>query len=182
MKTFAIAALSSALAIGASAAPATYPSGRINPITLSQYTVWTGAIDYDVQTGKVFKDGRSSDITTLVTFDIAKALSGKTCQLHFDLPRDAHVSGSGKFDVFTSQAPATQDTESWPPGNLRDEYVGRFLAVKGGDAEPGADGITTITTFPCPGGQYLAGEIVGVGDVDYITWSKASNGPYLTYY
>ena len=39
----------------------------IHPTTLSQYSVWTGAINYATAWGRIFKSGHESDVTTLVT-------------------------------------------------------------------------------------------------------------------
>lgn len=182
MKTSVAAATLSLLAI-TSAAPTNQPT--FPPTTLSQYTVWTGAIAYNTPAGKILRpaNSRSSDITTLATWSIPDAAAGKTCQWHFVLPEPAvALSGTKKFDLFTSQAPATTDTKTWPHGNLRDQYVGRFAAYQGGEATPGADGITTKTTFPCPAGKLVAAEFVPIGDSDDIEWNKGFGGPFLSYY
>jgi len=158
------------------------PTGSvISPTTISQYTVWTGAIKYNVQYGKIFKDGHTSDITTLVTFDIPSAAQGKQCTFHFSLDSTATLTGTGVFDLFTSQAPATHDTTSWPSGNLRDNQVGRLKAVLNGEATF-LDGFPTAgESFPCPYGYELAGELVGTGDADDIEWNGLLAGPYLSY-
>jgi hypothetical protein len=174
------AAIAASLLSFLSVASAVPTPGVLQPEVISQYTVSTGAINFNTPTGKVFKDGKSSDITTLVTFNVPSSLSGHTCTFRFSLPSNAVLSGSKKFDVFTSQAPATTSTKTWPHGNLRDQYQGRFQAVSPGEAKAGADGITTATTFPCPAGRLLAGEIVGVGDTDHIEWAKGQ-GPFLSF-
>ncbi|KAF2096154.1 hypothetical protein NA57DRAFT_78925 [Rhizodiscina lignyota] len=180
MKATIAASFLSLLAL-TSAVP-TKRSTTIEPEVISQYTVSTGAIDFNTETGVIFKNnGQSSDITTLGTFDIPSSADGLTCTFHFSLPSDATLSGTGKFDLFTSLAPATTSTTTWPNGNLRDQYVGRFQAALGEEATPGADGITTHISFPCPAGQLLAGELVGVGDVDDIEWDSATGGPFITY-
>lgn len=180
MKTTIAASLLLSLA---AAGPISGTSGTIKPTVISQYHVSTGAIDFNTGSGKVFKDGRSSDITTLATFRIPQAARGATCQLHFAANSAATVSGTSKFDVFTSQASASTSTKSWPHGNLRDHYVGRFQAIPGGgEARPGADGISTVVSFACPAGQVLAGELVGVGDKDDIEWTLAQGGPFITYF
>jgi hypothetical protein len=163
--------------------PSTIPSGSdiIVPTTISQYTVWTGAINFNTGAGKIFKNGLVSDITTLSTFNIPSAAAGRTCELHFVLDSTSTLSGSGQFDVFTSLAPATTSTTTWPSGNLRDQYVGRMTAVADGEAT-WTPGFPSVPTFPCPAGQLLAGELVGTGDVDDIEWSQSTAGPYILFY
>jgi hypothetical protein len=164
-------------------APQSIPTGSdiIVPTTISQYTVWTGAINFNTGAGKVFKNGRVSDITTLATFDIPTAATGKTCELHFVLDSSSTLSGSGQFDVFTSLAPATTSTTTWPSGNLRDQYIGRMTAQLGGEAT-WTQGFPSVPAFPCPAGELLAGEFVGTGDVDDIEWLQSSAGPYILFY
>jgi len=188
MKASIAASLLSLISLAAAGPVASSRAANVLlPEVISQYHVWTGAIDFNTPTGKVFKDGKTSDITTLVTFRIPSSLAGRTCTFHFFEPTNGKLSGTGKFDVFTSLAPATTSTSTWPPGNLRDQYRGRFQAKLGAEATPGADGITTTTSFPCPAGQLLAGELVGTGDVDDIEWAPnqcggaAQCGPFLTF-
>ncbi|KAM0720757.1 hypothetical protein Q7P37_004894 [Cladosporium fusiforme] len=75
----------------------------IRPCVTSQYDVWTGAVRRDEINGKIFKDGRKTDVTTLLTFNFPPETEGKTCSFHFD-PAPT-VSGSGQFDVFASLSP-----------------------------------------------------------------------------
>lgn len=162
--------------------PSSIPTGSdvIVPTTISQYSVWTGAINFNTGAGKIFKNGLVSDVTTLVTFDIPSAAAGKTCSLHFVLDSTSTLSGSAQFDVFTSLAPATMSTTTWPNGNLRDQYEGRMTAQANGEAT-WTDGFPSVPTFPCPAGVTLAGELVGTGDVDDIEWSQISAGPYILF-
>lgn len=83
---------------------------RVTPL----YEVWTGAVRHNTANGKVFKDGKTTDITTLLTFDFPPESAGKTCSFHFDLASDASakISGTEQFNVFTSLAPATRNTSS----------------------------------------------------------------------
>lgn len=163
----------------------TYPSpaasNTIRPTITSQYDVWTGAVRYSTQNGKIFKSGRTTDVTTLLTFDFPAASAGKTCSFHFDLSSDptAKVSGTAQFDVFTSLAPAAYSTTTWPSGNLRDQHFGRMTARLNGEAT-WVDGFSTLgKSFPCPAGQTYGGELVGTGDVDYIEWLAANSGPHI---
>jgi hypothetical protein len=159
-------------------------SGVLKPIVRSQYEVWTGAVHYNTPTGHIFKNGRTTDITTLLIFDIPATLSGKTCEFHLYLDPSATVSGTGAFDVFSSLAPATQDTTTWPSGNLRDQYGGRMQAHISGEATWVPDIVAEGKAFPCPAvPMKYAAELVGTGDVDNIAWnSAAGSGSYIKYY
>jgi hypothetical protein len=185
-----IAALSSLLAF-VSTAPAidlqTRSDSQIRPLVLSLYTPATGATAYNVPTGKIYKNNgglQDPDITTLITFSIPASAAGKTCSFVFDLNNCLHCNpsvptGTATFDVYTSLAPATQDTTTWPNGNLRDEYAGRLTAVKPGSAV-WLDGFPNEgQAFPCPAGQLLAGELVGAGDVLNVQWDGQGEGPYI---
>jgi hypothetical protein len=161
--------------------PSLPPSNIIRPTITSQYNVWTGAVRYNTPNGKIFKDGRTTDITTLLTFDFPAASAGKMCSFQFDLSSDptAIVSGTAQFDVFTSLAPAHRSTTTWPSGNLRDQHFGRMTARRDGEAT-WVDGFPTFgKSFPCPAGQTYGGELVGTGDVDHIEWVAANSGPYI---
>jgi hypothetical protein len=143
--------------------------------------VWTGAIDYNTGVGKVFKDGQTSDITTLLTFDFPAASQGMTCEFHFYLDGTAQLSGSGLVDVFTSLAPATAGTTSWPSGNQRNQQVGRLSAANPGEATYVAGFPNAIQSFPCPQGTYAI-ELVGVYDQDDVEWSGSGSGSYFVYH
>jgi hypothetical protein len=168
-----------------SPSPQSVPSGAdiIKPTTRSQYEVWTGAVHYNLQNGKIFKDGRTTDITTLLTFDFPSSTAGKTCSFHFVLASEAasKLSGSAQFDVFTSIAPASHDTTTWPNGNLRDQHIGRMQAFLSGEATWVNGFPTTGKSFPCPAGQTLGGELVGTGDVDDIEWLAGNSGTYIQF-
>jgi hypothetical protein len=161
--------------------PTPVPSNVIKPTLTSQYDVWTGAVRHKEQRGKIFKDGRTTDITTLITFNFPAASAGKTCTFHFDLSSDpaAKVSGNGQFDVFISLAPATRSTTTWPSGNLRDQYIGRMRAQPNVAATWVAGFPTFGQAFPCPAKQTYGGELVGTGDVDHIEWLASTSGAYI---
>ncbi|KAH8701334.1 hypothetical protein GQ44DRAFT_55074 [Phaeosphaeriaceae sp. PMI808] len=173
-----IATLSSALPTNAPRDTTT-----LRPTYTSQYSVWSGAIQRSTYTGKIFKDGRTTDITTLVTFTFPPASAGKTCSFGFNLPNDSssRLSGTGQFDVFISLAPVSASTSSWPPGNLRDQHIGRMAAKLGGEATWIAGFPTFGQGFPCPAGETYGGELVGTGDVDHIEWIAGNAGPYVKY-
>jgi len=166
------AAIAAAILGAATTLAVPVPAQTSTPSTLypritSQYNVWTGAVAFNVNTGLIRKDGRNPDITTLLTVDFPASVAGKMCQFAFTLDPTSKFSGSAKFDVFTSLAPAAGPTTTWPNGNLRDQYGGRFQA-KLGDATP-IDHANA--KFPCPAGQTLGGELVGVFDNDLIEWN-----------
>ncbi|CAG5188724.1 uncharacterized protein ALTATR162_LOCUS12017 [Alternaria atra] len=158
-------------------------SNIIKPEATSLYEVWTGAVQHNKINGKISKDGKTTDITTLLTFKFPPESAGKTCSFHFDLASDASakVSGTGQFDVFTSLAPATGSTSSWPSGNLRDQHYGRMTAKHGGAATWVSGFPTFGQGFPCPAGNTYGGELVGVGDADFIEWVAGTSGAYIQF-
>lgn len=177
--TTTIATLTTLLATTLAAPIEPYNGAQsIHPTTLSQYSVWTGATNYATAWGRIFKSGHESDVTTLVTFDFPAWTAGHKCELAFSLDSSATVTGSGQFDVFTSLAPATGSTTTWPSGNLRDQYLGRAQAVNGGYATA-VDGYGSNGVFDCPAGRRMAGELVGVNDVVEIKWNGGVAGPYI---
>jgi hypothetical protein len=160
--------------------PVTSP-GQLKPIDISQYTVGTGAIDFDVAKGKIYKadSDAGNSITTLVTFDFPADSANKMCSFTFELDSGAILTGSGLFDVFTSLTPANHDTTTWGPGNQRNENVGRMKAVLPGQATWVA--VFGGDPFPCPAGTRKGYELVGVYDNDDIEWDNAISGPRIHY-
>lgn len=158
-------------------------SGTITPAVISQYEVWTGAVHYNTPNGKIFKDLQKPDITTLLTFDMPSSLQGLTCEFHFYLDAASTLSGSEQFDVFSSLAPAAGSTTTWPQGNQRDQYIGRMAASVPGEATWESGFPQLWKSFPCPFGEQLGAELVGVSDQDDIEWLDSSTvGPYIRYY
>jgi hypothetical protein len=154
----------------------------IRPSARSQYDVWTGAINYNTPTGKIFKNGQTTDVTTLLTFDYPAATTGLQCEFHFYLDPTATLSGTGAFDVFSSLAPATESTTGWPPGNLRDQDLGRMQAVLPGEAVFLAGYGNEAQLFDCPSMVTVGMELVPTGDVDDIEWVGALAGAYILYH
>lgn len=140
--------------------------------------VWTGAVHYNTTNGKIFKNGKTTDITTLLTFTVPAATAGLMCEFHFYLDPTANVSGTGTFDVFSSLAPATHSTTTWPNGNLRDTYGGRLKVSKPGDAVFLAGYGNEGQLFPCPASATYGAELVPTGDADDIGWA----GAYVLYH
>jgi len=163
-----------------------YAAHLIVPSAISQYSVSTGAIDYDAPFGLVRKTGDwNSDVTTLVTFTIPAAAAGATCSLHFWLDNadaTASVSGTGLVDLFSSLQPAPEhDVPAWgPPGNQRNLPLGRWIVKKGQEAKFSTD-VPNKATFPCPKAGKYGYELVGAGDKIEVKWGKTLSGPYITW-
>ncbi|KIW26611.1 uncharacterized protein PV07_06430 [Cladophialophora immunda] len=165
------------------------PIATIIPDFTSQYTVSTGAVDFHTSRGLVSRthSNNGNDVTTLVTFELDGMYSGNQCQLVFDLGSDptSYVTGTGKAQLFTTIAPATADSESWPSGNLRNQALGTIDVNAYGRAswEAGSGpGATVEGKFPCSmiAGQIYGGEIVPVGDEDTISWTAGKgDGPKI---
>ena len=162
------------------------PIGTIYPINTSQYTVSTGAVASGVSEGLISKstDDHGADITTLLTFFIDPYWSGHTCEFSFDLAPTDTASGSAEADLFTSIAPVTGSASSWPSGNLRDNYVGRFSVAAGATATWEQANYGANARFSCgdAAGMYYGGELVGVGDNDVISWTVWEAGPKVLVY
>jgi hypothetical protein len=140
-------------------------------------------VRYRASSGKIFKNGRTTDVSTLLTFDFPPESQGKTCRFVFDLAADPSVivSGSAQFDVFTSQAPATRNADTWPSGNLRDHHIGR-MAAKPGVPATWVSGFPTFgQSFPCPAGKTYGAELVATGDVEHIEWLASAPVAYIAW-
>jgi hypothetical protein len=172
-----------AVAVAAPAPAPQVPTGPniIKPSVRSQYYVSTGAISYNTGVGLVSKNGRTSDITTLITINIPAAAVGKPVKFNFALDSATTVTGSGLLDLFSSLQPATASTSTWGPGNQRNIQLGRLHVTKGAAA-------TWVAGFPTASQSYVfnaAGnygfELVGVYDQDVVSWSGANNGLWISY-
>jgi len=175
--------------------PTSSPSAQAQPIAsllpdfTSQYTASTGAIDFHKSRGLVsrFPQNGGKDITTLVTFELPEQYASNQCQLVFDFGSDSSsaVTGTGKAQLFTSLAPADQDTSTWPSGNLRNQNLGTIQVNAYGRAtwEAGSGpGASVEGRFPCSAiaGKIYGGEVVPVGDADTISWAAGrGDGPKI---
>ncbi|ETI22905.1 hypothetical protein G647_04699 [Cladophialophora carrionii CBS 160.54] len=97
-----------------------------------------------------------------------------------------YVTGSGKAQLYTSLAPAdTDDSSTWPSGELRNQNVGTIQVNARGRAvwEAGSGpGATADGKFPCSdiAGKIYGGEVVPVGDSDTISWiAGRGDGPKI---
>ncbi|KAK0615101.1 hypothetical protein B0T17DRAFT_498525, partial [Bombardia bombarda] len=123
--------------------------------------------------------------STLITFVYPPESEGKRCQLSFLRDYTTYTAGTGQIDVFSTLAPppATCPAE-WPPGNRRNNQLGR-LRVNNLEYSPWewvtTANLTTLT--PCrPVGTVESFEYVGVGDTDYVRWDPKSadrSGPRI---
>jgi len=155
----------------------------ITPTAVSQYDVWTGAIRYNVGAGKIFKNNKVTDTSTLLSFAFPAASAGRTCTFHLFLGPASTLTGSPNFDIFSSLQPATASTNSWGPGNQRNNYLGRAQAALNAEAVFLQGYGTAAQSFPCPAAGTTAGyEFVATDDVEDIEWSQAGGvGAYITY-
>lgn len=164
--------------------PYAQPIATVFPDFTSQYNSKTGAVDFHTASGLVSRSTNNggADITTLVTFTLGNEYKSNTCQLVFDLESpSSSVSGSQKAQLFTSLAPATADSSSWPSGNLRNQNLGAIDVVAHGRAtwQAGSGpGATANGYFPCSAitGQIYGGEIVPQGDNVQISWPAGHDG------
>ncbi|EXJ80147.1 hypothetical protein A1O1_08289 [Capronia coronata CBS 617.96] len=164
--------------------PSSQPLATIFPDYTSQYNARNGAVDFHTTRGLVSRSPTNggADITTLVTFAVDSRYSSNMCQLVFDLEdSSSSASGSLKAQLFTSLAPATADTETWPSGNLRDQPLGSIDIVAGGRAtwEKGSGpGATADGLIPCStiAGKIYGGEIVPQGDSLAVSWPAGQDG------
>ncbi|KAK5250255.1 hypothetical protein LTS06_004983 [Exophiala xenobiotica] len=173
-----------------------YPSSGIAPIAqvfpeyTSQYNSRTGAVDFNTERGLVSRSPTNggADITTLVTFALDEQYASNWCQLVFDLENaSSSASGSKQAQLFTSLAPATTDTTTWPSGNQRNQALGSIQIIPGGEAQwqlgtgPGA---TSNGFFPCGliAGQVYGGEVVPQGDSVEVSWPAGQDGVKIVVY
>jgi hypothetical protein len=154
------------------------------PSKVGLYNTGTGSIA-PAPAGVVskFPGDRGQDTTTLLTFTYPPEVAGKKCFFAFYLDSTASVSGSGKIDLFSSLGPAPDFASGWPPGNQRDNHIGRLTACKGDfarwDATYGSY-LTEETDCKEPG-TVEAYELVGVYDNDFVSWDPSVAGLEIHY-
>ncbi|KID69020.1 uncharacterized protein G6M90_00g054170 [Metarhizium brunneum] len=175
----------------AASALAQVPPGWTNvfsPSNLYIYDVSNGAISDLSPTALVFKSPTNGgrDKTTLLTFKYPAGTNGKQCQLFFNFDQAADATsrwdGSGRLDIFSSNSVAPGKTSGWPPGNQRNNHLGRWKK----SATPWADWEATYGGLsvpqPCkPPGTVQGFEIVGVYDNTYVTYTNALSGVRIAY-
>jgi hypothetical protein len=170
------------------AAAAPSPQGpfqfnKIFPSVVSHYEVWTGAIKFNTGTGKVFKNGQTTDISTLLTFTYPLASVGKTCAINLSLGPASVQTGATEIDVFSSLAPAPGPRSSWGPGNQRNNHLGRIRVNKPGVGVYLAGFPVTGNSFPCPAaGTKVGFELVATDDKSNTVWVQSQFvGAFISY-
>lgn len=155
--------------------------GSVRPLAVSTYSVWSGRIQYATSRYRIFKNQISSDLTTLLTFNIPATAAGKKCTFNFRIPNTGTFTGSSSIDLFKSFQPATASASSWPPGNSRDQHYGRLQGIRNVISPYLAGYPTTGKSFNCPTG--LTGfELVGTGDaVNVDFWANGVDGAWITW-
>jgi hypothetical protein len=175
----------------ATAAPAPVANGQggggpavsFSPGVVSQYSVWSGAIKYNTGVGKVFKNGQTTDISTLLTFTYPAASAGKTCSINLYLDSASTQTGAKEIDIFSSLAPAPGPRSSWGPGNQRNNHLGRIKITKPGSGVYESGYPKTGASYPCPAPGTKAGyEFVATDDTTNTVWTQAAGvGAYISY-
>lgn len=158
------------------------------PYRTYRYWVQTGEMKEDPQDQLlVVKNNNPADSTTaIVTFNFDESVQDKTCKLLFDLLDRDVSTGSQNVDVFSiidppgSQPQAVSDDASRALAlqltQSRGQQLGRIHVTAPGEA----DWIMSFhgyPEFPCPAGQLMGVEFVGVGDAVTMRWDIGVTGP-----
>lgn len=158
------------------------------PYRTYRYWVQTGEMKEDPQDQLlVVKNDNPADSTTaIVTFKFDESVQDKTCKLLFDLWDRDVSTGSQTVDVFSiidppgSQPQAVSDDASRALAlqltQSRGQQLGRIHVTAPGEA----DWIMSFhgyPEFPCPAGQLMGVEFVGVGDAVTLRWDIGVTGP-----
>lgn len=185
MKLLAFLLSSAAVSLAAPALEPRQFEDIIFPAGTYRRWVQSGKIVQDPQDQLlIVKNGKAADeTTTIVTFDFDQSTEGKTCELIFELWDRDVSTGTQTLDVFTWSDPpqglktfSVADIARWAEAKSRDNHVGRILVPKPGDA-------TWIQAYqgwpkiPCPAGQLIGVEYVGVGDRVEVRWDIGVTGP-----
>ncbi|SPO06293.1 uncharacterized protein DNG_08982 [Cephalotrichum gorgonifer] len=168
----------------AAAAPGVAPRQEFTIIRPTQtYRRWiqTGEILENPQNQLlVVKNGNSADETsTFVTFDFDASTEGKVCTLVFSLWERDVSTGSHTLDLFTYSDPPQSLAVLSAELESRDKHVGRIIAPTAAIAE-WVQAYEGYPSIPCPAGQTLGIEFVGVGDAVQVQWGIGSTGPSFT--
>ncbi|KAF5263134.1 hypothetical protein FOXYS1_6127 [Fusarium oxysporum] len=140
-----------------------YPAGTY------RYWIQSGKIIWDPQDQLlIVKNGKAADeTTTIVTFEFDESTRGKTCELLFELWDRDVSTGIKTLDVFTYSDPPTgprafsaADAANWASTKSRGNH-----SYQG------------WPKIPCPAGQLIGVEYVGVGDRVQVRWDIGVTGP-----
>lgn len=187
MKLLAFLASTAAVATAAVASPVEARETHTTLYPWGTYRRWvqTGEIKEDPQDQLlIVKNGNAADeTTTIVAFNVPESAEGKQCELHFELWDRDVSTGSMELDVFTYTDPPEDPSElarllgsGGAEVKGRDGHAGRVKVPKPGVAEwiMSYDGWPTV---PCPAGERIGIEYVGVGDRVEVRWDIGVTGP-----
>lgn len=188
MKLFALLASTAAVSAAAVASPHQYHETHTTLYPWGTYRYWvaTGEIKEDPQDQLlVVKNGIAADeTTTIVAFNVPESAEGKQCELHFELWDRDVSTGSMMLDVFTYDDPPEDTSElarllgGDEMARGRDQHAGRMRVPKPGVAE-WIQSYNGWPVVPCPAGQRIGIEYVGVGDAVQVRWDIGVTGPTL---
>ena len=150
----------------------------LHPQTTSLYNVTDGITQANVQYARVRNVvGDNSLITTMVSFSVPSAWKGKQCTLA--LKTDT-CTAPKEIDIFTILPPGYElppETTSYE--NRRDQFVGRFV-VRGHRIAYWELTSNRGPEFPCPNGDAVGYELVGVDNMGELTWRvDSAYGPMI---
>lgn len=175
---YAVALLTTSCTIAASASPTCHGSQNIlYPNTTSLYDVSTGLTEAGVKQGCIKNiEGDKTVITTLVAFEVPCDWAQRKCKFLFE----TEASNTPKrVDVFTSLQPTTGSGSKPSGSNNRDDFVGRFV-VNDHDIAYWELVSAKGPEFPCPSGEIVGYELVGVYNMGELTWCvETGSGPMI---
>lgn len=130
--------------------------------------------------------GTPDETTTLVTFNLDASTEGRTCRLDFNLWGRDTSTGSQTMEVFSLLDPAGAASVSAEASRAlavrlaqsRDKDLGRIRVPAPGTAE-WVMAYYGMPEFPCPAGQLIGMEFVGVGDDVTVQWDIGVTGPIV---
>lgn len=188
MKLTALLASTAAVSVAAAAPPLEARQNQNILYPWGTYRRWvqTGEIIEDPQDQPlIVKNGNAADeTTTIVAFNVPEDAEGKQCELHFELWDRDVSTGSMTLDVFTYTDPPADPSELvkvlGDGGEVevkgRDNHVGRVSVPKPGVAE-WIESYHGWPVVPCPAGERIGIEYVGVGDAVEVRWDIGVTGP-----
>ncbi|KAK2747774.1 hypothetical protein FQN57_001804 [Myotisia sp. PD_48] len=161
----------------------------IYPTATFRYWIHTGEVKEDPQDQLlIVKNGNdANESSTIVTFQFDDSLSGRECQLLFDLWDDRdHSTGTQNLDVFSRVNPPTSafNVQSIPAlrpaggAGYRDRHQGRIHAVLPGSAT-WIESLHGWPVFDCPVNELIGIEFVGAGDLVEVRWDIGVTGPRI---
>ncbi|KAL2111721.1 hypothetical protein VUR80DRAFT_9442 [Thermomyces stellatus] len=126
----------------------------------------------------VVKNGNLDDETSaVVSFAFPEETEGKQCQLRFELWPDRDIStGSQTLDVFTYNN-LPEDVGTLANILERDTQAGRIKALTDRKEAEWIESYDGWPTIPCPAGETIGIEYVGVGDEVEVQWDIGVTGP-----